>query len=105
MSVTRDFRKTIWARIVRDPTFREELLKEGVECLLASDVGTGKVVLRDYINTAIGFQELGELTAKSPKNLMSMFGPNGNPQAQKLFEIIGYLQKCQGLHLQVHTIR
>ena len=33
------------------------------------------------------------MTAKSPKSLMRMFGPNGNPQARNLFEIIGYLQK------------
>ena len=32
--------------IERDPAFREEFLKEGVECLLAGDVDTGKAVLR-----------------------------------------------------------
>ena len=38
MSLTRHFKETIQARIERDPAFREELLKEGVECLLAGDV-------------------------------------------------------------------
>ncbi len=56
MVLTRDFKETIQARIERDPTFREELLKEGVECLLSGDVDTGKAVLRDYINAAIGFK-------------------------------------------------
>ena len=52
-----------------------------VECLLsAAGVETGKAVLRDYINATIGFRELGGLTDKSPKSLMRMFGPNGNPQ-------------------------
>ena len=83
MPLTRDFKETIQARIERDPAFREELLKEGVECLLSGDVDTGKAVLRDYINATIGFQELGGLTEKSPKSLMRMFGPNGNPQARK----------------------
>ena len=105
MSLTRNFKETIQARIERDPTFREELLKEGVECLLAGDVDTGKAVLRDYINATIGFQELGGLTAKSPKSLMRMFGPNGNPQTQNLFEIIRYLQKREGLQLKIQTIR
>ena len=45
----------------------------------------------DYINPTVGLQELGALTAKSPKSLMRMFGPNGNPQARNPFEIIGYL--------------
>ena len=62
MSLTRNFKETIQARIARDPTFREELLKP------AGDVDTGKAVLRDYINATTDFQELGGLTAKSPKS-------------------------------------
>ncbi len=105
MALTRDFKETIQARVERDPAFREELLKEGVECLLSGDVDTGKAVLRDYINATIGFEELGGLTDKSPKSLMRMFGPKGNPQARNLFEIIGYLQKREGIHFTVRAVR
>ncbi len=105
MALTRDFKETIQVRVERDPAFRAELLKEGVECLLSGDVDTGKAVLRDYINATIGFEELGNLTDKSPKSLMRMFGPRGNPQARNLFEIIGYLQKREGLHFEVHVMR
>ena len=104
MALTRDFKETIQVRIKQDPAFREEMLKEGVECLLAGDMDTGKAVLRAYINAAVGFQELAKLTAKSPKSLMRMFGPNGNPQARNLFEILGFLQQREGLHLKVHTL-
>ena len=105
MPLTRDFRETIQARIDRDPAFREELLREGVELLLAGDMDAGKAVLRDYINATIGFRELGGLTEKPPKSLMRMFGPNGNPQARNLFEVIGRLQKREGLHLEVRAVR
>ena len=105
MPLTRDFKETIRARIERDPAFREELLKEGVESLLAGDVDTGKAVLRDFINATIGFPELGSLTNKSPKSLMRMFGPDGNPQARNLFEIIGCLQEREGLRLTVRAVR
>ncbi len=105
MALTRDFKETIQARVKRDPAFREALLKEGVECLLSGDVETGKTVLRDYINATIGFEALGELTDKSPKSLMRMFGPKGNPQARNLFEIIGYLQEREGVHFEVRTVR
>ncbi len=105
MALTRDFKETIQARVERDPAFREELLKEGVECLLSGDMDTGKAVLRDYINATIGFKELGNLTDKSPKSLMRMLGPKGNPQARNLFEIIGYLQKREDLHFEVRTVR
>ncbi len=105
MALTRDFKVTIQARVKRDSAFREELLKEGVECLLSGDVDTDKAVLRDYINAAIGFEELGGLTDKSPKSLMRMFGPRGNLQARNLFEIIGYLQQREGLHFEVRAVR
>ncbi len=105
MALTRDFKETIQARVKRDPAFREALLKEGVECLLSGDVETGKTVLRDYINATIGFEALGDLTDKSPKSLMRMFGPKGNPQARNLFEIIGYLQEREGFHFEIRTVR
>ncbi len=105
MPLTRDFKETIQARAKRDLGFREALLEEGVECLLAGDVETGKSMLRDYINATIGFRELGGLTDKSPKSLMRMLGPRGNPQARNLFEIIGCLQEREGLHLKVQAVR
>ena len=59
MGLTRDFKETLQARAQRDPAFREGLLKEGLECLLASIDVTGKQALRDYINATIGFEEFG----------------------------------------------
>lgn len=34
MVLTKDFKDTIKDRVARNPAFREELLKEGIECLL-----------------------------------------------------------------------
>ena len=89
----------------RDPAFRQALLEEGIERLLAGEVDLGKAVLRDYVNATIGFQELGDLTAKSPKSLMRMLGPDGNPQARHLFKIISCLQEHEGLELKVHALQ
>ena len=105
MALTRDFKETVLARAKRDQAFREGLLKEGVECLLSGDVETGKVVLRDYINATIGFEELGSLTNKQPKSLMRMFGPAGNPHARNLFEVLSHMQRHEGVHLEVKPIR
>ena len=105
MALTKDFKDTIKDRVSHDPAFREELLKQGVECLLTGDVDTGKAVLRDYINATIGFEALGTITEKSPKSLMRMFSPKGNPQARNLFEIIAHLQVREGIHLKVRTVR
>jgi hypothetical protein len=46
MALTREFKKTVKARAERDPAFREALLTEAIEQLLAGDVETGKAVLR-----------------------------------------------------------
>ena len=105
MPLTRDFKETVQTRAERDPAFREGLLMEGVECLLAGDVDTGKIILRDYINATVGFEELGALTGKPPKSLMRMFGPSGNPQARNLFEVISRIQQHEGVQLEVHTVR
>ena len=105
MVLTRDFKDTVKDRVAHDPAFREELFREGIECLLTGDVDTGKAVLRDYINATIGFDALGTATARSPKSLMRMFGPKGNPQARNLFEIIAFLQEFEGIQLKVQTVR
>ena len=105
MALTRDFKLTLRERLQRDPSFREALLKEAVDCLLAGDVETGKSLLRDHVNATIGFGELGGLTDKSPKSLMRMLSQNGNPQARNLFEIIGCLQEREGVHLTVQAVK
>ena len=101
MVLTKDFKETIQARVQRDSVFRKALLQEGAECLLAGDIDTGKAILRDYINATVGFEELSEVFGKSSKSLMRMFSPKGNPQANNLFGIIGYLQEREGIHLEV----
>jgi DNA-binding phage protein len=101
MALTRAFKELVQRRIADDPKFRDALLREGVDTLLAGDVDTGKAILRDYINATIGFEKLGAETGTQPKSLMRMFSPAGNPQARNLFAVIGYLQKQAGLQLRV----
>lgn len=101
MPLTRVFKETVQARIRQDRKYRKELLREGVECLLAGDLDTGKAILRDYINATIGFEELSRLTKRSSKSLMRMLGPKGNPQARNLFEVIAHLQRAEGLQFEL----
>ncbi len=105
MAITRNFKETIQARALRDPKFRTGLLKESIESMLAGDTETGKMLLRDYINATIGFEKLGSVVNKSPKSLMRMFSPSGNPTANNLFGVIHTLQKKEGVHFEVKTSR
>jgi hypothetical protein len=101
MALTRGFRVTLLARAQKDAEFRKAMLKEGIDTMLAGDVETGKAILRDYINAAVGFGDLSEATHIPAKSLMRMFGPKGNPRADNLFQIIKHLQAREGIHLEV----
>ena len=105
MALTRNFKVTVRERLQRDPAFREALLTEVVDCLLASDLKTGKSLLRDYVDATIGLGELGGLTDKSPKSLMCMLSSTGNPQARNLIVIVGCLQQREGVHLNIQATR
>lgn len=101
MPLTRDFKETIKARADSDVAFRAALLTEAVELLLNGDVATGKLVLRDYINATVGFEELAEEVGKPSKSLMRMFSAKGNPTADSLFSVLRHLQKATAVHLAV----
>jgi DNA-binding phage protein len=105
MPLTRDFKETIRARVERDPKFRKELLREGVEAMLAGDVATAKTILRDYINATLGFTDLAQATHIPSKSLMRMLGPAGNPRAGNLFEIVSFLQRREGVRFEVKASR
>ena len=105
VALTRDFKETIRARVKRDPGFRKALLREGIENFLSGDVETGKTILRDFINATVGFTKLSDVTHRSPKSLMRMLGPGGNPQARNLFEIVAYLQHAEGVRFEVRSTR
>src|SRR5918996_5721486 len=101
MALTRSFKETVKARANRDAAFREALLTEAIEALLAGDMATGKAVLRDYINATVGFEKLAAETGTPPKSLMRMLSPKGNPRASNLFMVISQLQKASGIQLAV----
>jgi DNA-binding phage protein len=101
MALTRDFKETIRARVARDPMFRRELLREGIECMLSGDIATAKTILRDYINATVGFNALAEVTKIPSKSLMRMLGPAGNPRADNLFVVVSFLQRREGVRFQL----
>jgi len=105
MAQTRDFKETLRARVARDPKFRKELLREGIESMLTGDIATAKTVLRDYINATVGFTELAEATHIPSKSLMRMLGPAGNPRADNLFAVVSFLQRreCVSFRLKAAT--
>ena len=104
MPLTSSFNDTLKRRLKRDPTFRRSLLSEALEVLLGGEISLARLLLRDYINGAVTFPKLAAATKIHVKTLHQMFGPNGNPTANNLFEIIGCLQRAEGVRFEVRPV-
>jgi DNA-binding phage protein len=92
-------------RAARDARFRQRLLTEAINQLLAGDLAAGKTMLRDYINATISFERLARVLKKSSKSLHRMLGPRGNPTAESLLGIIKALQVYERVQLEVKSHR
>ncbi len=102
MALTRSFKETVREELANNE-FRRAFLCEAVARMMEGDMQTAKSVLREYINGTVGFPKLGAALGRSPKSLMRMLSPAGNPQARNLFEMIAYLQKIEGTVLEVRA--
>jgi DNA-binding phage protein len=104
MPLTRSFKEVVKARVEKDADYRDALLAEGIDALLAGDLDVGKAIIRDYINATIGFEKLAADTGTPSKSLMRMFGPAGNPSARNLLSVINSLQQASGVSLRVRKL-
>jgi hypothetical protein len=104
MELTRSFSDSVKADLETSAEFRRALLGEAVACMASGDLETGKIVLREYVNGTVGFLKLGAALGRSPKSLMRMLSPTGNPQARNLFEMVAHLQKIEGAVLEVRVV-
>jgi DNA-binding phage protein len=101
MTLTRDFRETILARVQREPRYREALFTEAINAYLAGDTATGKSILRDLVNATVGFEGLAAQIKKPSKSLHRMLAPHGNPSTENFFGIVNALQKKTRVKLRV----
>ena len=75
-----------------------------MQALLQGEADAGRAALRAYIDATIRFDRLGMVLKRSPKSLMRMFGPDGNPTAENLLGVIGALQEETGVHLGFRAV-
>jgi len=89
--------------VERNPEIGLEMLEGALNSLLAGDVDDGRLLLREYVKTTIGFQELARRTGKQDKNLMRSLSVKGNPTAANLFEIIRACADDQDMTITAHV--
>ena len=87
MTLRRDFRETIVARVENDPDFAKALLDEAATLFLSGEPDTARLILRDLVNATVGFEQLAELTHKPSKSLHRMLSSSGNPSMDNLAAI------------------
>jgi DNA-binding phage protein len=100
MALTRSFRESVMEEL-RDKEYRRAFLGGAINDMLAGDLDSAKMVLREYINGTIGFIKIADELGRSPKSLMRMLSSSGNPQARNLLELVAYLQKFDGAAAEV----
>jgi DNA-binding phage protein len=104
MPLTKLFRDTVKARIERDPAFTAALFEEALSTFFEGDTALGKALLRDLVNSTIGFEGLAQALKKPSKSLHRMLAPSGNPTMENFFQVIHVLQKNEGIDIEFHAL-
>jgi DNA-binding phage protein len=84
MSITRDFKETVCARVQREPEFAKGLLDEAVSLFLNGEPEIARLILRDLVNATTGFEALAHETSLPSKSLHRMLSAKGNPTMNNL---------------------
>jgi len=104
MTLTRDFKKTVVARVERDPAFAKALLDEAATLFLGGEPATARLILRDLVNATVGFEQLAVLTHKPSKSLHRMLSPKGNPSMDNLAAIFGAVKNNLNVGFDVRVV-
>src|SRR5204863_10191585 len=104
MALTRDFKKTVAARVRRDPKFAKALLDEAATLFLNGEPDAARLILRDLVNATVGFEKLAEMTDKPSKSLHRMLSQNGNPSMDNLAAIFDALRRKLKVGIKVRTV-
>lgn len=101
MALTREFRETVRERAQGDAAFRAALLSEAAEAIVTGEAEAARLLLRDYINATIGFDQLALKTGIPAKSLHRMFGARGNPTFANLSKVLRVLEDEDNVRLTV----
>ncbi len=104
MTLTRDFKETVIARVQRDPDFAKALFDEAATLFLNGEADTAKLMLRDLVNATIGFEQLAQAIEKPSKSLHRMLSPSGNPTMTSLCAILKALKNFLKIEFEVHNL-
>ena len=95
------FDDTVRELAADDPQFRVELLIAATEAIVAGDLDETKAALRTYIKATRGYKHIADLIDVHPKSLIRMLGPEGNPRASTLVDLLSRVAEIENVRLEV----
>jgi DNA-binding phage protein len=104
MTLTRSSSETIKERIQQEPEFAVALLDEAISLFLNGEPQTARLILRDLVNSTIGFETLAVATGKPSKSLHRMLSAKGNPTMDNLTNILTVLRQDMRVNISVQAI-
>ncbi|QTA88272.1 DNA-binding protein [Desulfonema magnum] len=102
--ITRDYKETVSNRLRQDPAFAAALLDEAISLFLNGEAVTARLILRDLVNTTVGFEKLALETDKPSKSLYRMLSAGGNPTMNNLTRIISVLRRNLNINIEVRSV-
>jgi DNA-binding phage protein len=102
--LTRDFKLTVNERATHDAAFATALLNEAISLLVNGEPKTARLILRDLVNTTVGFEELAIKIEKPSKSLHRMLSARGNPTMDNLTAIVNVLRQTLQVRIEVKTV-
>jgi DNA-binding phage protein len=100
MALTRDFKATVAARVQKDPAFAQALLDEAITLFINGEPDSAKLVLRDLVNSTVGFEALAQEIQKPAKSLHRMLSQSGNPTMSNISAVFAAIKRY--LNVEVH---
>ena len=101
MALTREFKETVAARVQADPAFAQALLDEAIHLFVNGDPESAKLILRDLVNSTVGFEALAEEIHKPAKSLHRMLYRSGNPTMSNISAVFAAIKRQ--LKVEIHT--
>ncbi|MCY3973663.1 MAG: transcriptional regulator [Candidatus Dadabacteria bacterium] len=91
------FSETVKETARKSAKFRIGLLNEAVICIAGGEAAVAKILLRDYIDSTIGFKKAAKLMGKEPQAVMRMLRPSGKPSLDNISKLLASLHKHEGV--------
>ena len=104
MALTRDFKETVAARVQTDPAFAQALLDEAIDLFVNGDPESSKLILRDLVNSTVGFEALAEEVHKPAKSLHRMLSHQGNPTMSNISAVFAAVKRRLNVNAQERVV-